>query len=181
MKAIAEKKKAKNIGEFIIYMYQMEDLLRAYQFNMQEVKQYVISHYPVSEEEKEETFQWFNELANSLASENVKEKGHLKSVQAMVDLLAKLHWQLLKTDNIYFNIYQKAKPHIIQMVLEAGENSPGNEIQICLNAIYGLLLAKLRGREIPKDMQQATDAFGDVLSYLNWAYFEELENRVREN
>lgn len=181
MKAVAEKKKAKNIGEFIIYMYQMEDLLRAYQFNMQEVKQYVISHYPVSEEEKEETFQWFNELAASMANENIKEKGHLKSVQAMVDTLAKLHWQLLKTDHTYFNIYQKAKPHIIQMVMEAGENSPGNEIQIFLNAIYGLLLAKLRGREIPKDMMEATYAFGDVLGYLNYAYFKGLEKRARDN
>jgi len=181
MKGIAEKKKAKNIGEFIIYMYQMEDLLRAYQFNMQEVKQYVISHYPVSEEEKEETFQWFAGLADSMANEDIKERGHLKSAQQMVDLLAKLHWQLLKTDKTYYDIYQKAKPHIIQMVLEAGENSPGNEIQICLNAIYGLLLAKLRGREIPKEMLEATDAFGDVLSYLNWAYFKGSESRARNN
>lgn len=181
MKAIAGKKKAKNLGEFIIYMYQMEDLLRAYQFNMKEVKQYVISHYPISEEEKEETFQWFSELADSMSNENIKESGHLKSVQQMVDLLAKLHWQLLKTDNTYFNIYQNAKPHIIQMVLEAGENSPGNEIQICINAIYGLLLAKLRGREIPKEMESATDVFGDVLSYLNYAYFEELEKKARNN
>ena len=181
MKAIAEKKKAKNIGEYIIYMYQMEDLLRAYQFIMQEVKQYVISHYPISEEEKEETFQWFAGLADSMAIENIKESGHLKSVQQMVDLLAKLHWQLLKTDKTYFHIYQKAKPHIIQMVLEAGENSPGNEIQICLNAIYGLLLAKLHGREIPKDMVAATEIFGDVLSYLNWAYFEGLGNSSRDN
>lgn len=181
MKAIAEKKKAKNIGEFIIYMYQMEDLLRAYQFNMQEVKQYVISHYPISDKEKEETFQWFSDLADSMANENIRDGGHLKSVQQMVDLLAKLHWQLLKTDNTYFNIYQKAKPHIIQMVLEAGENSPGNEIQICINAIYGLLLAKLRGREIPKDMVAATEIFGDVLSYLSYAYFEGLESKAREN
>lgn len=181
MKAIAEKKKAKNIGEFIIYMYQMEDLLRAYQFNMQEVKQYVISHYPISDEEKEETFQWFSGLTDSMANENIKDGGHLKSVQQMVDLLAKLHWQLLKTNNTYFNIYQKAKPHIIQMVLETGENSPGNEIQICLNAVYGLLLAKLHGREIPKDMVAATEIFGDVLSYLNYAYFEEVESRARDN
>jgi hypothetical protein len=181
MKAVAEKKKAKNIGEYIIYMFQMEDLLRAYQFNMQEVKQYVISHYPISEEEKEETFQWFAGLADSMADENIKESGHLKSVQQMVDLLAKLHWQLLKTDNTYFNIYQKAKPHIIQMVLEAGEKSPGNEIQICINAVYGLLLAKLRGREIPKDMAEATEIFGDVLSYLNWAFFEGVERKTKDN
>jgi hypothetical protein len=30
-------------------------------------------------------------------------------------------------------------------------------------------------------MVAATEIFGDVLSYLNWAYFEGLENRAREN
>jgi hypothetical protein len=181
MKAIAEKKKVKNIGEYIIYMYQMEDLLRAYQFNMQEVKQYVISYYPISEEEKEETFQWFSELAGSMAKQDIKESGHLKSVQQIVDLLAKLHWQLLKTDNSYFNIYQKAKSYIIQLALEAGSSGTGHEIQICVNAVYGLLLARLRGREVPQNILEATDAFGDLLSYLNGVYFQQIANKERNN
>jgi hypothetical protein len=181
MKAIAEKKKAKNIGEYIIYMYQMEDLIRAYQFNMEEIKQYVVAHYPISEEEKETAFHWFAGLADSMAKEDIKESGHLKSVQQRVDLLAKLHWQLLKTDNTYFNIYQKAKPHIIQLALEASSSGTGHEIQICINAVYGLLLARLRGREVPQNILEATDAFGDVLSYLNRVYFHQITCKESNN
>ena len=49
MQAIAERKKSQNIGEYLVYMYQMEDLIRSYQGNMEEIGQYVVSHYPVSE------------------------------------------------------------------------------------------------------------------------------------
>ena len=52
MQAIAERKKSQNIGEYLVYMYQMEDLIRSYQGNMEEIKQYVISHYPVTEEKR---------------------------------------------------------------------------------------------------------------------------------
>ena len=54
MKAIADRKKGQNIGEYLIYMYQMEDLIRSYQGNLEEINTYVISHYPIAEEEKQE-------------------------------------------------------------------------------------------------------------------------------
>ena len=113
--------------------------------------------------------------------EDIEKTGRLNSTKKIVDLLAQLHWELLKTDKDYFAIYQKAKPHIIKLVLEAGENPPTHEIQVCINAIYGLLLAKLHGREIPEGLTEATESFGDVLSYLNWTYFNEKEKDIREN
>jgi hypothetical protein len=181
MKSVAEKKKSQNIPEYIIYMYQMEDLIRAYQFDTDEIRQYVVSHYPVSEKEKKDTLAWFEHLANEMKENGLVEKGHLSETQQYVANLANIHWSLIKTDKNYFNLYQKAKPHIVHLVIEAGEEAPANEIQVCLNAVYGLLLAKLRGRDIPSDMAEATDAFGNVLSYLNWVCFYRQEKNVRDN
>lgn len=170
MKAIAEKKKKQNIAEYIIYMYQMEDLIRVYDFNMEEIKQYVISHYPIIDTEKEETAKWFEGLKNQMLEQEIQKEGHLTDVQMIVDDLAKIHWNLLKSDKAYFETYNTAKPFVIDMILEAGDKPVGHEIQVCLNGIYGLLLAKLKGREIPKGYTEATDAFGNVLSYLSFAY-----------
>jgi len=181
MKEIAQNKKAKNLGEYIIYMYQMEDLLRAYSFEMTEIKQYVIAHYPVSEEQKTETFNWFEGLIASMKAEKKIIEGHLEATQESVEMLAKIHWELLKSDQTYFDIYSKAKPHVINMIMEAGEKSPGHEIQVCINGIYGLLLARLRSREVPKEILDAISTFGDVLSYLNHRYFESLDKKIREN
>lgn len=181
MREVAEKKKAQNIPEYIIYMYQMEDLLRAYNFNLDDVRQYVISHYPVSETEKIETTIWFSDLAFEMKNAKVEETGHLPKTQELVDQLASIHWSLLKTDRDYFDLYQNAKPHLIQLIFEAGEKAPKHEIQMAINAIYGQLLARLRSREVPADILEATDTFGDLLSYLNWAYFNSEEAKAKQN
>ena len=170
MKNIAESKKKQNISEYIIYMYQMEDLIRSYQFNLDEIRQYVISHYPITEEEKIEVAFWFDDLIDQMRAENIQEKGHLKEVQAEVDTLAKIHWDLLKTDRSYFDIYQQAKPYVIDFVMAAEGKDLGHEVQICLNGIYGLLLCRLTGKKVSDELQQSAEAFGSVLSYLSLGY-----------
>lgn len=104
MKKLAAKKKQQNIGEYIVYMYQMEDLLRSYQFNMDEVSQYVVSHYPVTPDEKKEITGWFETLSKDMQEEGIQETGHLKATQQEVQKLAEIHWELLKTDKDYFSI-----------------------------------------------------------------------------
>ncbi|WP_200980213.1 DUF4924 family protein [Echinicola sp. 20G] len=172
MKQLAEKKREQNIAEYIVYMYQMEDLIRSYQFNMGEIRQYVISHYPVSEEEKEEIAEWFSALVDQMQKENIKEAGHLSTTQKEVSKLANIHWGLLKEDQAYFKIYNEAKPHIIEAIMAAEGQDLGNEIQICLNGIYGLLLCRLTGKKLSPEQEQSAQAFGSVLSYLNLAYME---------
>lgn len=170
MKSVAENKKKHNISEYIIYMYQMEDLIRSYQFNLNDIRQYVISHYPIPEEEKTEVAFWFDSLIEQMTAENIQEKGHLVEVQQEVDALAKIHWDLLKTDRDYFDIYKKAKPYVIDFVMAAEGHDLGHEIQICLNGIYGLLLCRLTGRKVPDDLQHSAEAFGSVLGYLSAVY-----------
>ncbi len=181
MKAVADKKKANNIGEYIIYMYQMEDLIRAYQFNLKDIETYVIQHYPVSQLEKEDTAAWFAEMAERMQKEGLQEAGHLSSTQQSVDQLALLHWNLLKVDSTYFAIYQNAKPHVMELILASQNNPPKHEIQTCINGIYGLLIARLAGKDVKEEMLTATNAFGDVLSYLNRIYFIQENEQVRSN
>lgn len=179
MKAVADRKRKQNIAEYIIYMYQMEDLIRAYQFNLEDIRKYVVSHYPISAGEKEETLSWFQNLTEEMITDQLERRGHLRETQSFVEDLAKLHWELLKKDKFYFEIYQQAKPHLIHLMMEAKNEIPANEVQLFLNAVYGRLLARLHGREIPKDILEATEIFGSLLSYLNWIYFEGSENSAK--
>lgn len=172
MKSIAEKKQHQNIAEYIIYMYQMEDLLRAYDFDLKAIEQYVVSHYPISSDEKTDTRKWFADLAEQMTVEGITKRGHLTAVQKIVDELAQLHWSLLKSDSSYFQIYQKSKPYILQLMLEEGAEEIPHEVQLFFNAIYGRLLARLHGREIPAELLEATESFGDLLSYLNGVFIQ---------
>jgi len=170
MKKVAESKKKANVGEYIIYMYQIEDLIRAYNFNTADIRQYVIAHYPISEEEKSELADWFDTLIARMGEEGIREQGHLSGVQKEVDKLAKIHWDLLKSDGEYFQLYNQAKPHILDYISSADGKPLGHEIQICLNGVYGLLLCKLSGKKVPEELQQSAEAFGAVLAYLNAVY-----------
>lgn len=177
MQSIAETKKNQNIGEYLIYMYQMEDLIRSYQGNMEEIRQYVITHYPVSEIEKAEIEDWFARLRNNMVADNILEKGHLRELNHLVELLLQLHYRLLKSDKTYFDSYHKAKPFILDAILAADGEYPGNEIQICINGIYGLLLCRLLGKKVDEQQIKAAKAFGEVLSLLNLVYQVELVER----
>lgn len=170
MKSVAENKRATNIAEYIIYMYQMEDLIRSYQGNAEEIKTFVVSKYPVSEEERAEISDWYLALLEKMKEQDILEKGHLIELNQLVASLAEIHWKLLKTDAGYFEIYNKTKPFIIEAVMQAEGQDLGNEIQICLNGIYGLLLCRLLGKKVSDEQLKSAEAFGDVLSYLSRYY-----------
>ena len=172
MQAIAERKKAQNVGEYLIYMYQMEDLIRSYQSNLEEIYTYVISHYPVPEEEKQEIKAWFGDLASQMQAEDLLKKGHLKSLQEIVNSLLELHYQLLKSDAGYMQTFHQVKPHLLEAIDAAAGEAVGNEIQICLNGIYGLLLCRLLGKPVNEQQLEAADAFGAVLSHLSFVYLD---------
>jgi hypothetical protein len=170
MKSVAESKKSQNIAEYLIYMYQMEDLIRSYQGDRGEMDRFVVSKYPVSEDEKIDISSWFADLSNQMKTEAIIEKGHLAELNHLVTDLAQLHWKLLKTDKTYFETYSKAKPFILGAIVQAEEKELGNEIQICLNGIYGLLLLRLLGKEVSGEQLKSAEAFGEVLSLLSLSY-----------
>lgn len=172
MKSVAENKKKHNISEYIIYMYQMEDLVRSYHFNLEEIEQYVISHYPVPPEQKKDISGWFGSLVRQMKTEGIEERGHLSEVRQEVDALAEIHWNLLKEDGEYFKVYDQAKPHLLDFIGSADGSDLGHEIQICINGVYGLLLCRLTGKKVSPELQQAAEAFGRVLRYLNVVYKE---------
>ena len=56
---IADKKKQNNIAEYIIYMYQTEDLIRAFDCDMEQIRAYVLKHIPQAAEDKEALLNWY--------------------------------------------------------------------------------------------------------------------------
>ncbi|MDN3688212.1 DUF4924 family protein [Cyclobacterium jeungdonense] len=167
MKSIAEKKKKEHLVEYILYLYRMEDLIRAYQFNMEDLEQYVLAHKNVSQHDRVESKAWLADLAESMKHAGVEEKGHLPEVQALVDRLAKFHWKLLKTDPDYLALHRKAQPHLLTLLSDLNDENPGHEIQIFIHTLYGLLLSKLNGKKAPESIEDAAARFGEVLSYLD--------------
>jgi hypothetical protein len=179
MQSVAENKNSNNIAEYIIYMYQMEDLIRSYQGNREEIKTFVVEKYPVSAADKTEIADWYLALLDQMEAQKILEKGHLNELKILVSELAQIHWDQLKTDPKYFEAYGKAKPYIIDAVMQADGQDLGNEIQICLNGVYGLLLCRLLGRKVSDEQLKSADAYGDILSTLSYHY--KMRNSISKN
>ena len=63
---IAKRKRKENIAEYLLYMWQVEDLIRANKFDMDLIRQTVIAHYAQPASVKEEIAQWYQELIDMM-------------------------------------------------------------------------------------------------------------------
>lgn len=166
---LAEKKKQENISEYIIYMYQSEMLIRNFDFDIEKIKIHVFGNIPdekMSEEKREEELVWYAEVIDQMKSEGLEKEGHLSYVQDEVQKLSDLSMKLLVEDENYRAVFNAARPAIRENI-QASEGLVNNPIQACLNGVFGLLLARMNGKQIPDETMEQIEHFGNVLSMLS--------------
>lgn len=94
---IAKAKRRENIAEYILYLWQLEDLLRALQFSPEAIYSTLIApRKDIAEEQKHLFLMWYLDLANLLQQEGKAEKGHLEHTLHLIRDLHDLHLQLMK-------------------------------------------------------------------------------------
>ena len=167
---IAEKKRKESIAEYIIYMYQVEDLIRANGLDLDRIEQTLISQFQVDYAVKREMREWYRALITMMQEEGKEKKGHLNILNNIVDQLGELHGEILKQgyDNGYKGLYDKAKGHLEALRMRSG-HSGDSDVQVALNGLYGLLLLKIKKTRITK---KALDAITEWVAELNLRYMD---------
>ena len=170
---IAEQKRKENIAEYLIYMYQVEDLIRANQLDLDRIEQTLINQFKVDYEVKREMREWYRALITMMKEEGKEKKGHLNILNNIVDQLDEMHREFLKQgyDTSYKNLNDKAKGHIEALRMRSG-HSHDNDIQVALNGLYGLLLLKIKKTRITPETEKAFDAIKELVAELNMRYME---------
>ena len=170
---IAREKKKENIIEYILYMWQVEDLIRAYKFDISSIEEGLILQFNQPAYIKEEIKQWYIELIKLMKKQGVENKGHLEFLNNTVKDLYRLHLQILKSqdESQYFDIYCQALPNIKDLDARSKNNSL-NEIETCLNGLYGLLMLRLQKKDISSETTIAMTTFSKLLAYLAAKYKE---------
>ena len=90
---VSKQLKEKNIAEYLIYMWQIEDLIRANGCDIEKIKSTIIAPYPLTEEQKAELTQWYMDLIEMMRHEGIMEKGHLQINKNIITWLTDLHLQ----------------------------------------------------------------------------------------
>lgn len=170
---ISEKLKKTNIAEYILYMWQVEDSIRALNLNIEAIDRSIIRNYEQSRDVKERIRQWYEQLIRMMVREDIRTTGHLRITLDEMENLASLHQSLLQEpgDRKYQEMLGRALPYINEFKQKSRAEGQGI-IETCLNGLYALLLLRLQGRQINRDTKEAMDSFRNLISYLTVRYHD---------
>lgn len=168
---IAREKKATNIAEYLIYMFQIEDMLRASKFNFDIIEQNIISQFKVNSSEKKEIRNWYKGLIEMMKNENIEINGHLQFVINTLKELDEFHTILLykKKDKQYIELYNIASGNITELK-QRMHSEQISDIETCINGLYSLLLLRLQKKEVSKETLSSFSTFSNLMAYLAFQY-----------
>ncbi|MDR1556882.1 MAG: DUF4924 family protein [Tannerellaceae bacterium] len=172
---IAQKKRKENIAEYVLYMWQIEDIIRANRFDADAIRRQVVDRYNQPEEVKDKINRWYEEIVEMMRSEGVMQKGHIQLNTNVVTELTDLHLRLLAShkEMLYNAAYYKALPYIVQLRAKSGGKEIP-ELETCFTAIYGYLTLKMQQKEINPETEEAIRELAALLAILAEKYREEV-------
>lgn len=170
---VAQEKLKNNIAEYIIYMYQVEDMIRAYNFEIEELRKHIIQPQVKSESFEAEAVKWYEDLIAEMKSRKLEKKGHLNQIQEVMTELIYLHNTLkdVVKDRKYIDLLTAAEPNIEEFRKKSDLKS-AHLVEVCCQALYMKLLLKLRGEEISEASESAFDTMRIILAYLTKGYHQ---------
>ena len=153
---VARELRDTNIAEYLLYMWQLEDTLRAYGCDADRLREEYVARFDYSDADREAEAQWLADLCTMMREEGVTEQGHLQMNKGTLSLLTDLHLQLLQSPKhpFYSAAYYKALPFIVELRSRSGRTeSP--ELENCFEALYGLMLLRLQNKPVSTETQEA--------------------------
>ena len=177
---IAQQLKERNIAEYLLYMWQVEDLIRANDCDIEKIKSNIVSQYQIDGEEKKRLIEWYENLINMMNEEGVKEKGHLQINKNVISWLTDIHLKLLRNPKFpfYGTAYFKALPYIVELRSRSGKKDE-SELETCFEALYGVMLLKLQKKEISADTAKAINEISCSLSMLANYYDKDKKGELK--
>ena len=181
---IAQQKRKENIAEYLLYLWQVEDLLRACKLDIDTVERQVIARYDVDDETRHEIKEWYESLIKMMELENVRQRGHIRVCHNVLIRLNDLHQQLLADQSRfpdYHTDYYRTLPFIVQLRATLPEQDRPGELETCFNALYGVMLLHLQGKEISQDTAVAISQISHFIGMLAAYYKRDEESPLFGN
>lgn len=176
---IASQKHKENIAEYLLYMWQIEDIIRANGLDIDRIKENVIDRFNLSPAQTKEMMEWYESLIDMMRREGVEKSGHLQLNKNVIIQLTDLHLALLKDPRFpeYTAEFYKTLPYIVELRSKAGEN-PAGELETCFNALYGMLMLRLQGKEITPETKAAITQISKFIAVLARDYNLDREDKL---
>lgn len=196
---VAKELRKKSISEYLLYMWQVEDIIRAFGCSLPAIEKNYISKFDYTDEQKEEETDWYGNLVRMMNAEGKREQGHLQINQVVMDDLVDLHKRLLDSNRypFYSAEYYKVLPFIVEIrsknkraeskikeessteapLIEANENE--SEIETCFDVLYGIMLLRLQKKPITPETEHAVKEITTFIGMLSDYYQQDKEGKLK--
>ena len=145
--------KKNNIAEYILYLWQIEDYLRA---------------FPQQADANQE----LHDISEMMHQEDILKSGHLQLAQNALTELEDLHNDLLDQEATYRAAMIQLTPSL--NILKSKTDRPTmSDIEACLLLLYQIMLLKLQKRQISSETELVQKQATQILQYLSKTYKEQ--------
>ena len=168
---IAEQKYKENIIEYIIYIRQIQDIIRLANCDIEEINKLIIDQYKTSEKIKIKIRDWYLDLINLIKTEKIDKQGDFGFIKNIIDELEELNQKLLNKENSYKHkeLYSWAKPNIEEFK-KLSNNANEGDVKTCIDALHSLLLLRIKNQPISSETMQAMQTFSNLMANLAFEY-----------
>ena len=147
------RSKKDNIAEYILYLWQMEDYLRAFPQNAEATPE-------------------LHDLNEMMHREGIVDGGHLALANNALAELIDLHTTLLNEDAMYRAAIIRLQPSL--NLLKAKTDRPTmSDIEACLVLLYQIMMLRLQKKEITPETASVQQQATQVLTFLSRTYHDD--------
>lgn len=177
---ISQELRKKNIAEYLLYMWQIEDIIRAYDCSLARIRREYIERFNYTDEQKEEMTDWYGNLVRMMNSEGCREHGHLQINKIVIQQLSELSAELLSSSKFpfYNSEYYKVLPFIVELRRRGADNNE-NEIETCFNALYGVMMLRLQKKTVSPDTEHAIKEITTFIGMLSDYYLKDKKGELK--
>ena len=160
---ISKKLKEQSISEYLLYMWQVEDLIRANGCDVDKLEQSMVAPYNLPSEQHTEMVEWYANLVEMMRIEGVLQSGHLQINKNVIITLTDLHCRLMHSQKFpfYQAAYYKALPFIVELRAKGGQDK--SELENCFDALYGVWMLRLERKEVSRE---TAGAVADIVKFV---------------
>jgi len=164
---ISRRKKAENIVEYVIYMWQLEELCRSLSLDNDRVNAVLVEPQDIHPQLKEEMRQWYADLMKQMKNEGLEKQGHLSDVIEVMNELEMLHHTMtgILNHQPYIQEWEKVKEDLAEAKKKM-KGIQGGEVEVGLMVMFGVLSLRMKKAEISKETEAASKKIADWLGLL---------------
>lgn len=161
---LSKKKKKEHIVEYILFLWQIEDLVRASSFTPEILQRWADETAQREDTNPDEEQDWIVSIAKEMRAQGKEESGHVSTVNESMVELAHLHEMLLgPLENLrYKEAFEAADPMLRDLVAKQ-KDDVSHPVEQMLIGLYGWLLLRMKKQSISPETESG------FVALRNWA------------